>query len=301
MAKYVPISHQQLLTARSNANAIIIATPRATEEIKTAVELAEFELAHLYHISKEVNALKKINSKSYEQYLLEKEVLLHTVSESLETADVRHLSMTKQVEAIALQAGAIKDKLSTANAAVLALRSDNSQSSVATESLRTEFKSQLVNLNGKYDALVIENSDLNTQLQSKDIELIRLQAYKEAVSDVESKHAAEKERALQAQVKKEVEQKALALKEQAKKDALALEVKAKKEAEQQVLALQEKTKIEADKQAVALQEQMAEPVKMTAAKLDVAEETMVEIKEAVMEIEAVEEAVEIPVAVKDDK
>jgi hypothetical protein len=301
LAKYVPISHQQLLTARSNANAIIIATPRATEEIKTAVELAEFELAHLYHISKEVNALKKINSKSYEQYLLEKEVLLHTVSESLETADVRHLSMTKQVEAIALQAGAMKDKLSTANAAVLALRSDNSQSSVATESLRTEFKSQLVNLNGKYDALVIENSDLNTQLQSKDIELIRLQAYKEAVSDVESKHAAEKERALQAQVKKEVEQKALALKEQAKKDALVLEAKAKKEAEQQVLALQEKAKIEADKQAVALQEQMAEPVKMTAAKLDVAEETMVEIKEAVMEIEAVEEAVEIPVAVKDDK
>ena len=68
-----------------------------------------------------------------------------------------------------------------------------------------------------------------------------------------------------------------------------------------MLALQEKAKIEADKQAVALQEQMAEPVKMTAAKLDVAEETMVEIKETVMEIEAVEEAVEIPVAVKDDK
>lgn len=302
LAKYVPISHQQLLTARSNANAIIIATPRATEEIKIAVELAEFELEHLYHISKEVNALKKTNSKSYEQYLLDKEVLLHTVSESLETADVRHLSMTKQVEAIALQAGTIKDKLTTANAAVLALRSDSSQSSVATQSLRTEFKSQLVNLNGKYDALVIENSDLNKQLQSKDIELIRLQAYKEAVSDVESKHAAEKERVLQAQAKKEAEQKTLALKEQAKKDALALalEAKAKKAAEQQVLALQEKAKIEADKQAVALQEQVAEPVIMTAVKLEVAEETAGEITEAVLEIEAVEEVVEMPVTVKDN-
>lgn len=301
LAKYVPISHQQLLTARSNANAIIIATPRATKEIKAAVELAEFELAHLYHTSKEVNALKNTKSKSYEQYLLDKEVLLHTVSESLGTADVRDLAMTKQLEAIALQADTIKGKLTTANAAVLALQSNNSQSSVATESLRTEFKSQLVNLNGKYDALVLENSDLNKQLQSKGIELIRLQAYKEAVSDVESKHAAEKERALQAQAKKEAEQKALALKEQAKKEALALAAKTKKEAEQKVLALLEQAKKEAEQQALALQVQAVEPVKVTVAKLDVEEAAAVEIKETVLEIEAVEQVVEIPVTVKDDK
>jgi len=222
------------------------------------------------------------------------------VSESLETADVRNLAMTKQVAAIALQAGTIKDKLTTANAAVLALRSDNSQSSVATESLRTEFKSQLVNLNGKYDALVIENSDLNKQLQSKDIELIRLQAYKEAVSHVESKHAAEKERVLQAQAKREAEQKALALKEQAKKEALALENKAKKAAEQQALALQEQAKQEAEKQALAVQVQTAEPLKVTEAKLDVVDAAAVEIKEAVSEIEAVEDVVEMPVTVKDN-
>ena len=179
------------------------------------------------------------------------------------------------------------------------MRSDNSQSSVATESLRTEFKSQLVNLNGKYDALVIENSDLNKQLQSKDIELIRLQAYKEAVSHVESKHAAEKERMLQAQAKKEAEQKALALKEQAKKEALALENKAKKAAEQQALALQEQAKKEADEQALAVQ--AAEPVKVTEAKLDLAEETAVETKEAVLEIEANEEVVEMPVTLKDNE
>ncbi len=308
LAKYVPISHQQLLTARSNANAIITATPRATQEIKTAVALAEFELAHLYHTSKAVNVLKNTKSKSYEQYLLAKEVLLHTVTESLGTADVRDLPMTKQVEAIALQAGIINGKLTTANAAVSALQSDNSQSSVATESLRTEFKSQLVNLNGKYDALVLENLDLNKQLQSKGIELIRLQAYKEAVSDVESKHAAEKERALQAQAKKEAEQKVLALQAQAKKEAeqkvLALQAQAKKESEQKALALKEqakketlaleaKAKKEAEQKVLALQAQTAEPVKMTAAKL--------EVNEAVVEVEDVEKLVEIPVTAKENK
>ncbi|MEY8213590.1 MAG: hypothetical protein RPR97_03795 [Colwellia sp.] len=290
LAKYVPISHQQLLTARSNANAIITATPRAADEIKTAVELAEFELAHLYHISKEVKVLKNTKSKYYEQYLLAKEVLLHTVTESLGAVDVRDLAMTKQVETIALQAGTMKGKLTTANAAVLALQNDNSQSSVATESLRTEFKNQLVNLNGKYDALVIANSDLNKQLQSKDIELIRLQAYKEAVSHVESKHDAEKELALQVQAKNE----ALALEAKAKKEVeqkiLALQEQAKKEVEQKILALQKQAKKEVEQKSLALQAQTAE-------KLEV-KEAVIEVEEAV--VEAAKKVVELPVTAKDN-
>lgn len=178
LAKYVPISFQQLLTARSNANAIITVTPRATDDISAAVALAEFELAHLYHISKEVNTLKGIKSDSYEQYLLTKEAQLHTISESLATTDVRDLAITQQVEAIALQASMLKDKLTTASAAIVALQSDSSQSSVA--------------FNEKYNALVIENSDLNKQLQSQKIELIRLSAYKEAVLQVKGNNAAKK-------------------------------------------------------------------------------------------------------------
>ena len=284
LAKYVPISHQQLLAARSHANIILTATPRATAEIKVAVELAEFELAHLYHISKEVNALKKTKSKYYEQYLLAKETLLHTVSESLEIADVRDLPITKQVAAIALQAGTMKGKLTTANAAVLALQSDSSQSSAATESLRAEFKSQLVNLNAKYDVLVVENSSLNKQLQSKEIELVRLEAYKEAVLQIEGKHAVEKELALQAQAKKEAEQKALALKERAKQEALALDEKVQKEAQQAALVLQEQTKKQAEQKALALQaqavvqtvpvKQAIEPVKSTVTKLEVKQEVV---------------------------
>ncbi len=270
LAKYVPISHQQLLAARNNANAIITVTPRATAEIKTAVELAEFELAHLHHIAKEVNTLKETKSKDYEQYLLAKETLLHTVSESLATDDVRNLAVTKQVEAIALQAGTIKGKLTTANATVLALQSDNSQSSAATENLKAEFNNQLVNLNEKYDALIIENSELNKQLQSKNIELVRLQAYKEAVLQVESKHAVEKELALKAQAKKEAKQQALALKEKAEKEALALALasaeKAKKEALALALASAEKAKKETEQEVLQTQT-TAEPVKETATKL----------------------------------
>lgn len=283
LAKYVPISHQQLLTARTNANTIITATPRATKEIVTAVKLAEFELAHLYHIAKEVNALKKTNEKSYEQYLLAKETLLHTVSESLQTDDVRDLALTKQVESIALQAGSIKGKLTTANATVLALQSDSSQSSAAANNLRAEFKRQLVNLTNKYDTLVIENSELNKEVQNKNIELIRLEAYKEAVLQIEGKHAAEKALALQAQAKKDAELKAIALKEKAEEEALAL---AKKEAEQQALVLKEKankeamalaaqteketaqTKVALQTQATAVVSQAVEPVKETTTKLE---------------------------------
>ena len=214
LAKYVPISHEQLITARNNANAILTATPRASDEIKTAVAQAEFELAHLYHTAKEVNTLRKIKTKDYEQYLLAKETQLHSVSEALGIDDVRDMAIAKQVEAIAMQAGTIKDKLTTANAAVLALQSDNTQSSAATESLRAEFKNQLVDLNAKYDALVIENSTLNKQLQSKDIELVRLQAYKEAVIEVEGKHAAETQRKI-------AQEKAVAREAQAKQEAKA--------------------------------------------------------------------------------
>ncbi|NQY89311.1 MAG: hypothetical protein HRT51_16495 [Colwellia sp.] len=202
LAKYVPISHQQLLAARSNANAIITVNPRATAEIKTAVILAEFELAHLYHIAKEVNILQKTNDKSYEQYLLTKEALLHAVSESLAIDDVRDLALTKQLKSIALQARTLKDKLTTANATMLALQSDSSKSSAAIVSLRAEFKSQLLNLNEKYDALVIENSALNKEVQSKNIEVIRLEAYKEAVTQIENRLIAEKALALQTQARK---------------------------------------------------------------------------------------------------
>jgi hypothetical protein len=256
LAKYVPISLQQLLDARANANTIIAATPRATTEIKTAVVLAEFQLAHLYHIAKEVSALRKIEDKSYEQYLLAKELLLHTVSESLGTDDVRDLALTQQVESIALQASSIKGKLTATNAALLVLKSDSTQSSAATESLRTEFKSQLVDLNNKYDTLVLENSALNKVVQSKNIEVIRLQAYKEAVTQIESKHSAEKALALKAQAKKKAEQKALALKQKAEKEALALAEKTKKQAEQQAIALKEKM----DKEARALAEKVTPEV-----------------------------------------
>lgn len=296
LAKYVPISYQQLLTARSNANAIITATPRATDDINTSVALAEFELAHLYHTSKEVNALKNTKSNSYEQYLLAKEILLHTITESLGTADVRDLAVIKQVEAIALQADTMKGKLTTANAAILALQSDSSQSSVATESLRTEFKTQLVDLNGKYDALVLENSDLNKQLQTKSIELVRLSAYKEAVVQVEGKHAAEKALALQAKAKKDAELKAQALAAKAKQDALALEAKAKLDAQNAVLALQEQAKKEAEEKALALNAQTATVSQVT----EPVKAATVEVTEAVLKVEAVEKVVATPVTLKDN-
>jgi hypothetical protein len=282
LAKYVPISLQQLLDARTNANTIITATPRATAEIKTAVVLAEFQLSHLYHIAKEVTALRKTEDESYEQYLLAKELLLHTVSESLGTDDVRDLALTQQVESIALQASAIKGKLTTTNAALLALKSDSTQSSAATESLRTEFKSQLVDLNNKYDALVIENSVLNKAVQSKSIEVIRLQAYKEAVTQIESKHSAEKALALKAQAKKEAEQKALALKQKAEKEALVLAEKTKKEAEQQAISLQEKM----DKEARALAEKVTPEVSQSVE--SVTETTKLESTTDVVKVEPVE-------------
>ena len=301
LAKYTPISFQQLLTARTNANAIISATPRATAEIKTAVELAEFKLAHLYHITQEVKGLHKIDSKSYEEYLLAKETLLHTVSTALGTKDVRDLAVTKQVESIALQAGTIKEKLTTANATVLALQSDNTQSSAAAESLRAKFQTQLVSLNEKYDALVIENTELNKQVQSKSIALIRLEAYKEAVTQIESRHAAERALAMQAQAKKETEQKALALKEKSEREALALAEKAKKEAEQQALALQEK----ANKEALALEEKIKKDSekKDSAAQAAVDEtvETVNESTKLASEAEVIEiEAVEQPLQSKDN-
>jgi hypothetical protein len=124
---------------------------------------------------------------------------------------VRDLATTKQVAAIALQAGIIKDKLTTADAAILALQIDSTQSSEATESLRAEFKNQLVDLNTKYDVLVLENSELNKQLQSKDIALVRLEAYKEAVIQVEGRRKVEKERNVQTQVQASKKTEALAL------------------------------------------------------------------------------------------
>ena len=273
LAKYVPISLQQLLDARTNANTIITATPRATAEIKTAVVLAEFQLAHLYHITKEVSALRETEDESYEQYLLAKELLLHTVSESLGTDDVRDLALIQQVESIALQAGSIKGKLTTTAAALLALKSDSTQSSAATESLRTEFKSQLVDLNNKYDALVIENSVLNKAVQSKSIEVIRLQAYKEAVTQIESKHSAEKALALKAQAKKEAEQKALALAEKTRKKAEQQAIALKEKMDKEARALAEKAKKEAEEKVSAVQatpevSQSVESVTETATKLE---------------------------------
>ncbi len=260
LAKYVPISHEQLITARNNANAILTATPRASDEIITAVAQAEFELAHLYHTAKEVNTLRKIKTKDYEQYLLAKETQLHSISEALGIDDVRDMAIAKQVETIAMQAGTIKDKLTTANAAVLALQSDNTQSSATTESLRAEFKNQLVDLNAKYDALVIENSTLNKQLQSKDIELVRLQAYKEAVIEVEGKHAAETQRKI-------AQEKAAALEAQAKQEAkAAAEVNAPVEPAAQPVA-QVSAPAEPATQPVAQVSAPAEPAAQPAAQV----------------------------------
>jgi hypothetical protein len=264
-AKFVPISFQELLTARNNADVIITNDPRAKAEIKTAVDIANFKLAHLYHIAKEVSELQQTTDKSYEQYLLANEALLHTVSEALGTADVRDLALTKQIESIALQAGTLKGNLTTANAVVLALQSDNSQTSAAAESLKADFKSQLTNLTEKYDSLVIENAKLNKEVQSKNIELVRLQAYKEAVLQLESRHAADKALALKVQAQEKAEQKALALKKQAEKEALALAEKTKKEAEIKALAQEEKAKEEAaalaeksKKEAVVEEQKMKE-------------------------------------------
>ncbi len=261
LAKYVPTSFQQLLAARSNAVTVINNNPRAKSDIKIALELAGFKLAHLYHIAKEVSVLQKITDKSYEQYLLANESLLHTISESLGTDDVRDLALSKQVESIALQAGTLKRKLTTANATVLALQSNNTQSSAATESLRAEFKSQLVNLNEKYDTLVIENAELNKELQSQNIELVRLQAYKEAVLQLESRHAAEKSLALKVQAQERAEQNALALKKQAEKEAIALVEKTKKEAEIKAFAQEEKAAALAEKskkEAIIQEQKMKE-------------------------------------------
>jgi hypothetical protein len=264
LAKYVPISHQQLLTARNNANAILTATPRATNKINTAVKLAEFELAHLYHTAKEVNILRKIKTKDFEQYLLDKETQLHSVSEALGTSDVRDLATTKQVAAIALRAGIIKDKLTTADAAILALQSDSTQSSEATESLRAEFKNQLVDLNTKYDALVLENSQLNKQLQNKNIALVRLEAYKEAVIQVDGRHTEEKERNSQIQVQAiketevaaQVEKQASIAQEKASAEQVALPVQANKKTEAVALA-EKKASIAQEKASV---ERVALPV-----------------------------------------
>jgi len=293
LAKYTPISFQQLLAARNNANTIITSTPRASTKIKTAVKLAEFELAHLYHITKEVHTLQQTDNKYYEEYLLAKETLLHTVSESLKTDDVRDLSLIKQVKSIALQAGTIKRKLSTAKSTVLALQSDKTQSSAATENLRAEFQSQLVNLNEKYDTLFIENAELNKEIQSKSTALIRLQAYKEAVTQIESKHAAERAFALKAQAKREAEQKALALKEQAEKEALAL---ARKEVEKQALALKEKI----DKEALALEAKVKKETEQKAIALQTQStvavtQTVEPIKEAATKQEPIVDVVEVEV------
>lgn len=299
LAKYVPISFQQLLTARTNADAVITNDPRATAEIKVAVMLSEFELAHLYHIVKEVSALQKATGKSYEQYLLANEALLHTVSESLGTDDVRDLALTKQVESIALEASNIKRKLTTANATVLALQSDNTKSTSATESLKADFKNKLNNLNSKYDALIIENAALNKEVQSKNIELVRLQAYKEAVVQLESRHAAEKEMALKVQAHKEAEQKteqkALALKQQADKEALDLAEKTKKEAERKSLSLEEQAK----KEAKAIEEKnlKAAEQKEKAEATQPVENEAVEVKADMVEVQAeVVETLEQPIA-----
>lgn len=290
----VPISQQQLLTARENANAIIETTPRATDDIKAAVLMAEFQLAHLYHITKEVNELKGIEIKDYEQYLLTKETLLHSVTEELGTEDLRDLSMTQQVESLALQAGTIQDKLTTVNTALVALQSDNSASSAATESLRNEFQSQLINLNTKYDALVIENSALNKQVQDKDIELIRLQAYKDGVMQVESARKVAVQEQEQAQAKKAAEQKALAEQAQAKKAAeeLALieQEQAKKEAEIIAKETEAEVKTEAEQIIATEQENISEVTEpqsevVESSKVAETDEELVETKEQLIDTE----------------
>jgi hypothetical protein len=83
------------------------------------------------------------------------------------------------------------------------------------------FPSPLVDLNNKYDTLVIENAELNKTVQSKNIEVIRLQAYKEAVTQIESKHSAERALILKAQAKKDAREKTLALTQKAEQKVLA--------------------------------------------------------------------------------
>lgn len=280
LAVDTPMSLQKLLEARNNANAIISSTPRATDNIKAAVELANFQLAHLYHLAKEVKSLKTVEENGHEQYLLDKEALLHTISQALGMEDVRDLNVIKQVESIALQAGTQHDKLETANSAVVALQTDSTASSEATQSLRDEFKSQIVNLNGKYDALVIENSQLNKQIQDRDIELSRLKAEKTAFEQAEKKRVA----AL-----------ALAKEEQAKQKVLAEKEKAKKQAELKILAEKEKAKIEAETKALAEQEKLAQNVESAneAAEQVISAEEIKPIKDnvgSINNVEVIEEA-----------
>lgn len=274
LAVDVPISFKQLTDARNHTDTIITATPRATEEIKAAVELANFELAHLYHIAKEVSELKSIEPEQHEQYLLSKENLLHTISVSLGSKDVRDLAVEEQVESIARQASTMHDKLETANTAIAALQNDSSASSEATQLLREEFKTQIVNLNAKYDALVIENSELNKKIQTKDLEVSRLTAYKNNAIQLDKKRAAEQKAvAEQEKAKKALEEKALAEQEAAKKIA-----------EQNALAKEEEAKALAEAQAVISNEVVAGDAEVN----DVAEQSQETVTELNVETNTVE-------------
>lgn len=91
-----PISFTKAKAKLSTAKQIATSTPRDIETIQTATAETQFEIDHTLHIAAEVQKLKALNEKSYENYILDFENQIFSISKALNDTDHRNLPLPQQ-------------------------------------------------------------------------------------------------------------------------------------------------------------------------------------------------------------
>ena len=182
--KYIPISYKNLLVARDKASSTISVDPRDTQTIKTAVDLAKYELAHVYQLSKEVTRLRNTDSKNYESYVLGHENHLATIANALGLAGIKNLTFSGQVDALSNQGEVLQQNLSM-NATDLAnLQGHSAKTATDLEQQKEQLSAQLQILKSENKTLNESHAALQVAFNQREIELIKLKAYKEALDSI---------------------------------------------------------------------------------------------------------------------
>lgn len=171
--KLIPASYQVLLNVRKTADAVITTDPRDVENIKQAVDAVKYELAHAIQVADEVQKLKNIKSDRFESYVLSVENDLNYVVQALGASEVKNQSLGQQFLTVGQSVKELVEKYELAESSITNIQGASEQSNAQIKALHA----QNTLLEDKYKAL--QEKSNNDQ-----VELVKLQAFKEAVDSL---------------------------------------------------------------------------------------------------------------------
>ena len=146
---YAPKTLAQAAASVTAAEAFINAEPRAISKIKEKAEEAIFAIQHAKQIAIAVKQLQALPSSAYENYIVNIEDILLTISSKLGAADKRNEPISQQGKAIA------------------AFIDHNMKNEQALEQQNTALTEQVTQQKDQLEELAAQIASLNTKLLNK--------------------------------------------------------------------------------------------------------------------------------------